>query len=286
MSMTNQDIDAVCGLVNDLCGIYLDESKSYLIESRLADLAKRHECQSYVDLVKKVRNTPDQQLKGDVIDAITTNETHFFRDTSPFEALKHKALPELIDSKAGTIFPKRIRVWSAACSSGQEAYSIAITLHELIPDIHQWDVKILATDISDKIIAQASRGVYAEHEIVRGMSRERLERFFVEGPGGWQIRDEIRSLVSFERRNLLEALAMPGRFDVVFCRNVAIYFTKDVRSDLFHRIAETMSPAGYLFVGSQESLGHLGKRFTPMHHCRSTFYRPNLAVETDAIAKA
>lgn len=285
MPMTSQDIDAVCGLVNDLCGIYLDESKSYLIESRLADLAKRHACQSYVDLVRKVRNTPDQQLKGDVIDAITTNETHFFRDNSPFEALKHKALPELIDSKAATIFPNRIRVWSAACSSGQEAYSIAMTLHELIPDIKNWDVKILATDISEKIVAQARRGIYNEHEVVRGMTRERLERFFVERPEGWQVRDEIRSLVSFERRNLLEPLAMPGRFDIVFCRNVAIYFTKDVRRDLFHRIAETITPAGYLFVGSQESLADLGKRFSPMHHCRSTFYRPNLAIETDTLAQ-
>lgn len=276
MPMTTQDIDAVCGLVNDLCGIYLDESKTYLIESRLAVLAKRHECENYVQLVQKVRRTPGSQLKGDIIDAITTNETHFFRDNSPFEALKHKALPELIDGKAGTIFPKRIRIWSAACSSGQEAYSIAITLHELIPDIHDWDVRILATDISDGIIAQASRGKYAAHEIERGMTPDRLKRFFVQHPDGWQVNDEIRSLVSFERRNLLEPLSMPGRFDVVFCRNVAIYFTKEVRHDLFHRIAETLVPTGYLFIGSQESLTGMDSRFAPMHHCRSTFYRPNL----------
>ena len=275
MSLTPADIDAACGLVHDLCGIYLDQSKGYLIESRLAELVKRSGCADYVEFARQARAATQVGLQREIIDAITTNETLFFRDASPFEALKHKALPELIDDKAGGIFPRRLRIWSAACSTGQEVYSIAMTLCELIPDLHQWDVQVLGTDISDAVVAQASRGWYAAHEIERGMTRDRLARFFHQEAGGWRVNDELRSLVMFQQKNLLQPLAMTGRYDVVFCRNVAIYFTPEVRRDLFHRIAETLTPPGCLFVGSQESLNDLGPRFKPLQHCRAVFYRPN-----------
>ncbi|MEW4452934.1 protein-glutamate O-methyltransferase CheR [Bremerella sp. JC817] len=278
MPLSMGDIDAVCDLVNDLCGICLDSSKSYLIESRLGQLVEDHGCTSYEDLVRKVRLGADSGLKRKVVDAITTNETLFFRDQYMFEALRHKALPELIDAKEKTAYPTRLRIWSAACSTGQEPYSLAITLSELIPDIHRWDIQILGTDISDKVVAKASRGWYAKHEIERGMSPERLQKYFSPEENGWRIRDEIRSLVSFQRQNLLEPFGMSARYDMVFCRNVAIYFTREVRRDLFHRLAATMIPDGYLFVGAQEFLADVGPNFTPQHHCRGTFYRPNMRV--------
>jgi len=276
MPLTPADIDAACGLVEDLCGIYLDESKSYLIESRLADLVKRAGCANYAELAR--RAIADGCLKNQVIDAITTNETLFFRDQSPFNALQHKVLPEIIDSKAKCAFPKRIRIWSAACSTGQEAYSIAMLFHEMLPDVHSWDLQILGTDVSDAVVARASRGCYAPHEIERGLSPERLTRFFRKADGGWKVSDELRSLVLFKRQNLLEPLGMNSRFDVVFCRNVAIYFTREVRRNLFLRIAETLSPEGYLFVGSQEPLADVGPQFAPQHHCRAVFYQPNRQV--------
>ncbi len=274
MELTTRDIDAVCKLVDELCGIYLDTSKTYLIENRLGELARQLQCDTYTDLVDKVRF--DQSLKTQVVDAITTNETLFFRDNSPFEALKHKAIPESIDAKAGSVFPRRLRLWSAACSTGQEVYSIAMTLHELIPDIHSWDVSILGTDISSAAVARASRGWYAAHEIERGMTRQRLEKYFHRDGEGWRVNDELRALAKFQVRNLLEPMHFMTKFDIVFCRNVAIYFTKEVRRDLFNRISDTMGPEGYLFAGSQEILSDLGPRFTPQHHCRATYYRPNL----------
>ena len=276
MQLSSHDIDAICGLVIDLCGVYLDESKSYLIESRLGDLVKRSGCASYAELARRVRCAADHTLRNEVIDAITTNETMFFRDQSPFEALQHRVIPELIDRKALSLYPKRIRIWSAACSTGQEPYSIAMLVAELIPDVHRWDVSILGTDISDVAISRASRGWYTNHEVERGLAAQRLERFFRREAGGWQVNDAVRALVSFQHANLLDPLAMKGKFDIIFCRNVAIYFTPETRHELFHRLAAMLLPDGYLFAGSQESLADLGPPFTPHHHCRAVFYRPNL----------
>jgi chemotaxis protein methyltransferase CheR len=278
MSLTTSDVETICGLVSDLCGIYLDDSKAYLIESRLGDLVKSNNCASYTELAQKVKTTNDRALKNSVIDAITTNETLFFRDIAPFEALKFKIVPEIIDSKSRTTFPKRLRFWSAACSTGQEVYSLAISLHEMLPDVHSWDIQILGTDISDAAVARASRGWYKPHEIERGMSQDRLQKFFRQEDGGWRVSDELRSMATFSRQNLLEPFGMTNRFDVVFCRNVAIYFTPEVRKQVFERVAATLTPEGYLFAGSQESLADLGDRFKPQFHCRATTYQPNLTV--------
>src|SRR5688572_26783634 len=148
-------------------------------------------------------------------------------------------------------------------------------LSELIPDVHQWDVSILGTDISDVAISRASRGWYMNHEVERGLSAQRLERFFHREAGGWRLNDSVRGLVSFERGNLLDPMAMKGKFDIIFCRNVAIYFAPAARRDLFHRLAAMLLPDGYLFVGSQESLADLGLRFTPRQHCRAVVYQPD-----------
>jgi chemotaxis protein methyltransferase CheR len=272
--LTSQDIDAVCGLVMDLCGVYLDESKGYLIEARLAELVKSANCESYADFARKARSDPPTRDK--VIDAITTNETLFFRDSSPFDALTNKVVPETIDAKAGSLFPRKLRIWSAACSTGQESYSIAMTLSDLLPDVLDWDINILGTDISDEVVAKASRGFYSPHEVERGMPPARLNRYFHQENGGWRVNDSLRALCSFERRNLLDPNSARGKFDVIFCRNVAIYFTPEARRDLFIRLAGALTPEGWLFVGSQESLRDLGPQFVPQQHCRAICYRPNL----------
>lgn len=276
MRITSEDIMFVANLVNELCGVVLDESKGYLVESRLAGLAKQTGCASYADLCRRARQPGNHALQTQIINAITTGETLFFRDTSPFEVLRHKVLPELIDAKSGTLCPTRLRIWSAAASTGQEAYSIAMTLCETIPNIAAWDVSVLGTDISDAAVKQASLGCFTQQEIDRGLSPNLLNKYFVPTSGGWRVRDELRALVNFQHRNLLKPLGDLGPFDVVFCRNVAIYFSPDVRSDLFRRVAQRITTQGYLFVGSSESLTDLGPRFMPHHHCRTIFYRPNL----------
>jgi chemotaxis protein methyltransferase CheR len=283
--LTSQDIDAVCGLVIDLCGVYLDESKAYLIEARLGELVKTAGCESYADFARRARSEADHTIRNKVIDAITTNETLFFRDASPFDALLNKVIPETIDSKAATPFPRRLRFWSAACSTGQEPYSIAMLLAEMLPDVDKWDINILGTDISDEVLARASRGWYAAHEIERGLSPTRLHRFFEQEKNGWRVKDSLRAMCSFERRNLLEPDSVSGKFDVIFCRNVAIYFTAEARRNLFLRLATALTPEGWLFVGSQESLRDLGPQFIPQQHCRATCYRPNMPVASPSLVR-
>ena len=277
-ALTSADIDAVCGLVDDLCGIYWDASKSYLIESRLSTIMSRSGCANYVDFARKVKAGLAPELKADVIDAVTTHETLWFRDSSPFEALKHKLVPELIDAKAKSPFPRRLRLWSAACSTGQEPYSIAMTLADLIPNIHTWDVQIVGSDISAASVATASRGLYGEMEISRGMTPAHLQKYFDRQGAHWKIKDELRSLCSFHVRNLHDPFVGLGPFDVIFCRNVAIYFTLDDRRNVFERMAATLNPGGWLLAGSSESLTELGPRWTPQFHCRANCYRPSLAV--------
>lgn len=276
MQVTAEDIKVISRLVADLCGIVLDESKAYLIESRLSSVAQAAGCQTFSELYYKARYEGNAAVRNSIIDAITTRETLFFRDTSPFDALQHKVLPDLIDARAGTPRARRLRIWSAACSTGQEPYSIAMVLHELLPDLPAWDIKITATDISDAAIGQASAGRYAEHEIKRGMQPAMLSKYFTREAGGWKARDELRALIAFRRLNLLESFVGLGPFDVILCRNVAIYFSADARRDLFTRLTHELLPDGYLFVGSSESLLDLGPAFTPHHHCRAVFYRPRL----------
>jgi chemotaxis protein methyltransferase CheR len=278
-----EDVEAVASLVHDLCGIYLDDRKSYLIESRLQPLAAKTGCVSYRELAALARSGRSAGLAGEIVDAITTNETSFFRDGAPFEALKHKVVPEIVDRKAGSLFPRRLRLWSAACSTGQEVYSLAMTLAELIPDVNRWDVSILGTDISSRAVQAASAGMYSAAEVDRGLENPRRARFFVPQGDRWKIRDEIRALATFRKVNLLEPFDTGGPYDVIFCRNVAIYFTPEDRRILFQKLCSALAPGGYLFVGGCENLRDLGPQYAPQHHCRTIYYRPN---GVDAVGSA
>ena len=258
--------------VHSLCAITLDESKGYLIESRLASLVQESGCGSYSGLLRQAKSDPSRTLERRIVDAITTNETFFFRDTAPFELLRHKIIPELIDRRARSS-TGRIRIWSAACSTGQELYSIAILLKELLGDPDRYGVCLLGTDISDDAVARASRGRFSPVEISRGLSEAQRTRYFAPVAGGWQIRDEIRAMASFKKLNLMADFSALGRFDVIFCRNVAIYFNERDRISLFGRIERALEPDGYLVIGAMESLNGICPQFESKRHLRSAFYQ-------------
>ncbi len=262
--------------VYTLCGITLDESKGYLIESRLANLVETTGCGSYSGLVLRSRSDSSRALERRIVDAITTNETSFFRDTSPFDLLRHKIIPDLIDRRART-GSSRIRIWSAACSTGQELYSIAILLKELLGDPDRYGVRLMGTDISDDAVARASRGIFSPIEISRGLTDAQRTKYFTPAASGFQIRDEIRGMASFRKMNLFADLSALGKFDVIFCRNVAIYFTERDRIGLFGRIERALDADGYLIVGAMESLNGICPQFESKRHLRSVYYQVGAA---------
>jgi chemotaxis protein methyltransferase CheR len=276
IKVTTDDIKAMSKYILDISGIDLDESKAYLIETRLGGLIKEYQCSSYRELCSKAKTDSNKTVENRIIDAISTNETLFFRDAGPFEVLQHKILPDLIDrrtEKSSGLLPIPIRIWSAACSTGQEVYSIAIVLKELLSDLKEYNVKLLGTDISDSAIGQASYGTYNKFEIERGLSKETLQKYFISNGGNWKISDEIRAMVSFTKRNILKPFVGLGKLDIIFCRNVAIYFNLEERKKLFENIADVLEPDGFLIIGSTESLTGICTIFEPKRYLRTIYYQ-------------
>ena len=270
------EIKSLSKYVYDISGISLDQSKTYLFETRLGPLLEEYGLSSYSELYNRAVSDVGKTVEKKIVDAISTNETLFFRDKGPFEALRHKILPDLIDArsaKSSGRFSIPIRIWSAACSTGQEIYSIAIILKELLPDISKYNIRLLGTDISDAAIAQASQGIYSKFEIERGLAPDILRKYFSPVSGGWKVKDEIRAMATFRKLNLMLPFKALGKFDIVFCRNVAIYFNMEDRKRLFERIAEILEPDGYLIIGSTESLTGICPRFKPHKHIRSIYYQ-------------
>lgn len=274
--ITPEEFKTISAYIHKISGIFLEQSKSYLIETRLGELVKENGCSSYMDLYKKAISPAGKSLEKNIVDAISTNETLFFRDAGPFEVLQHKILPDLIDARTANssgLLSTNIRIWSAASSTGQEVYSIAIVLKELLPDIKKYNIKLLGTDISDAAVAQASYGEYNKFEIERGLAKDKLSRYFTPNGNTWKIKDEIRAMATFRKLNLMLPFAALGKFDIVFCRNVAIYFSLEDRKKVFNRIADMLAPDGYLIVGSTETLTGICPRFVPQRHIRSIFYQ-------------
>lgn len=272
-AITREEMPVWSRYIHEICGIQLDDSKGYLVETRLGGLLSDAGAANFSELFYKARADSSCKLRGKIIEAITTNETSFFRDTSPFELLRHKLIPELIDkrSKSGTRIP--LRIWSAACSTGQEAYSTAIVLKELLGDLTRYDIRILGTDISNKVVAQASYGEYNRLEMERGLPPETLARHFMISGDRWKVRDEIRAMATFRTMNLLEPFSFPNPFDIIFCRNVAIYFTEADKTRLFRNLARYLARDGGLIIGSTESISGLCPELEPKRYLRSVFYQ-------------
>nr|MBC8362536.1 protein-glutamate O-methyltransferase CheR [Candidatus Desulfatibia profunda] len=274
--ITPDEVKFIAQYICNISGISLDQSKAYLFETRLGGILQEFGCSSFNDLHYKAKADVSKALERKIIDAISTNETLFFRDTGPFELLRHKILPDIIDrrsAKSSGRLPTPIRIWSAACSTGQEVYSIAIVLKELLPDLSKYNIKLLGTDISGAAIAQSSYGAYNKFEIERGLPPDKLLKYFSRNGDNWKIKDEIRAMVLFKKLNLMLPLIGLGKFDIVFCRNVAIYFNLDDKKKLFDKIADILEPDGYLIIGSTESLTGICPRFEPKRYLKSIFYQ-------------
>lgn len=254
-------------------GIELDHTKHYLIESRLRTLVAQTRVGTYSELYNKARSDTSGALERAIIDAVTTGETLFFRDRAPFELLRHKLLPELIDRRTRTAMGRiPLRIWSAASSTGQEVYSIAIVLRELLGNADKYDIRLIGTDISSQAVARASRGIYRDVEIERGLPEEARARYFIRCEAGWQIRDEIRAMASFRILNLMRDFALLGQFDIIFCRNVAIYFQDADKAALFARLSKSLAADGCLIIGATESVP-CDSRLEPKRHLGCVFYQ-------------
>lgn len=274
IKITPAELTLLSQYIQEISGIYLDKSKTYLFETRLSSVAAANGCTNYKDLCNKAKKEPSKKIEKEIINAITTNETLFFRDKGPFELLQHKILPEVIDARTTkSALKPRIKIWSAAASTGQELYSVAIVIKELLKDSKDYTFSLLGTDISDAAIAQASYGKYNRFEIERGLDKRNLQKYFNLLGDSWKIKDEIRAMVQFRKLNLMLPFTGLGKFDIIFCRNVAIYFTLEDRKKLFTKIASVLADDGYLIIGSTESLTGVCPLFVPKRHLRSIFYQ-------------
>lgn len=271
-SIKANEIPLVAKYVYDISGISLDSSKAYLLEARLSPLLKQHNCADFVTLLGAAKKDRRGEVNNQIIDAISTNETLFFRDKSPFELLKQKLLPDIISSK-GSLTPPRIRIWSAASSTGQELYSIAITARELLGAQKSKNLSLLGTDISPKAVARASYGEYNKFEIERGLNNRNLQGYFDQKERDWRVKADIRSMVQFKKFNLMDSYATLGTFDIIFCRNVAIYFSLADRKLLFNKMEKALNENGVLVLGSTESLTGITTSFDVCRHANCTYYQ-------------
>lgn len=273
--ITSDEFNVLARYIYDKTGIFLDRSKTYLVETRLNGLMKETGSVSFLDLHQKVRSDTTGALEEKLIDAICTRETLFFRDKSPFELLRRRILPELIARKTGNASgaPASLGIWSAGCATGQELYSIAMVLKECLPHPERFQIRLLGTDISNTAMAGARSGQYSQITVQRGLTKETLNRYFIRNGDKWRIADPIRRMCMFRKHNLMDSFMGLGRFDIVFCRNVAIYFQPRDKKALFNKLADAIEPGGYLIIGASESLAGGNSRFMPVSESNMIFYQ-------------
>lgn len=269
-SITPQEYQAFRVFLEAACGISLGDNKQYLVNSRLVSLLAEVDSHSIGELIERVKRDSNSDLRNRVVDAMTTNETLWFRDHFPFEILKSHILPELSSRRMA----RSARIWSAACSSGQEPYSMSMIAQEYLgakPGSLAGDVQITATDISPSVLKDAKEGVYDAMALARGLSEERKKRFFDPKGNAWKVKPEIARRVTFSEMNLMkkEYLSL-GKFDVIFCRNVLIYFSSDLKSEILSRFIRVLEPEGYLCLGASESIAGYADAFETVR-CQGGF---------------
>lgn len=274
-TITASQFDHLRELVQRESAIVLEPGKEYLVESRLAPIARREGLSSVADLVHKLMISPSTKLKSEIIDAMTTNETSFFRDVHPWQTLKQEILPKLIEARR---IDRRLTIWCAACSSGQEPYSLAMVLRDEFPEVaRSWDVRIVATDLSDTMVYRCREGVYSQLEVNRGLPAPMLIRHFQRDGAEWRIDPELRRMVDVRTCNLAAPGTYPagvGRYDLVFIRNVLIYFDDATKTRILNETASRMQSDGSLLLGSSEVSISSATRLVRHQFGRTIYFQP------------
>jgi chemotaxis protein methyltransferase CheR len=265
------EFEYVRSLVRRESAIVLDDSKKYLVSSRLLPLAKEHGFESVAALVSRLQASPQGTLHTLVVEAIATTETSFFRDIHPFTALRDEILPELLGEQRNT--GGTLNIWSAACSSGQEAYTVAMILRDRFAALPGWSFQLLASDISRQMVERARRGIYTQVEVNRGLPAPYLIRFFDQRDGQWHLKADVKNMCRFFHQNLAQAWTAIPPVDIVMLRNVLIYFDVETRREVLRRVRGLLRPGGYLLLGSAETTLNLDDTFNRIRVGRAVFYQ-------------
>lgn len=270
--MNITDFEIYKDLLKEQSGLVLGHEKIYLIESRLSPIARKWGFDNLDAMTWALKGVPDYRLVYDIVQAMTTNETSFFRDTRPFELFTDFVLPEAMKKCAAR---KKIRIWCAAASSGQEPYSIAMLLKERSAQLAGWNIEIIGTDISREILAQASEGSYTQFEVQRGLPIQMLVKYFKQVDKKWNINDDVKKMVKYQYFNLLEPMTSLGIFDIVFCRNVLIYFDDADKKQILERMARQMTDDAILFLGGAETVLGITDALKPVTDKRGLYAKPD-----------
>jgi len=265
--MRPDEFDYVAKLLKDRSGLIITPDKSYLLESRLTPVARKRGLKGLDELMSGLRSAGEDLLR-EITEAMTTNESFFFRDIKPFDQFRTMVLPKMLEARAAR---KSFRIWSAACSSGQEAYSLAMILKEEGARLAGWKIEIVGTDLSNEMLEKAKAGLYSQFEVQRGLPIQLLVKYFKKANDMWQIDPAIRAMVQFREYNLLHDLKPLGQFDVVFCRNVLIYFDQPTKTRVLDNIDRVMSDDGFLYLGGAETVLGISDKFKPVPEQRGVY---------------
>lgn len=271
MALSSTSFEYVRTVLRERSGHNLESDKAYLVETRLLPVARRHGLASVDDLVLRLRSRANETLVGELVEAMTINETFFFRDGHPFEALRQTVLPELVRSRSSV---RSLNIWSAACASGQEAYSVAMLLCDDFPALAGWNVRLIASDLSAAMLERARLGRYSELEVARGLSPQMRQRYFTHHKDGWHIRDELRRMVEVCCINLSGPWPELPPLDLILLRNVLIYFDVPTRQAILRKVRRVLQPDGYLLLGGAETTHNLDDAFVPVSFGQGSVYRP------------
>jgi len=271
--VTPSEYEFLRKLLKESSGLDLSADKQYLVESRLVPLARRVGMAGISELVQKAKTGSAETLIGEVVEAMTTNETFFFRDKIPFEHLRDTMLPALLQARAAR---RALRIWCAASSTGQEPYSIAMLLKEMGAALSGWRIEIVATDMSQGVLEKSRAALFSQFEVQRGLPIQLLVKYFAQVGEMWQLNADVRAMVGHRHLNLLQDFSHLGSFDVIFCRNVLIYFDQDTKIGIFERLARVVEPDGFMVLGAAESVVGISDAFKA-HPDRRGLYQPNTA---------
>ncbi|PZQ46901.1 MAG: chemotaxis protein CheR [Micavibrio aeruginosavorus] len=275
--MRINDFDLYKDLLKEKSGLTLTPDKSYLLDSRLTPVARKHNFANLEAMTMALRGVPSQDLIKDVVEAMTTNETSFFRDSKPFDQFRDIVIPHLLKTRAMT---KRVRIWCAAASTGQEPYSLAMVIKENAAKLAGWNFEIVATDIDTAVLETAKKAEYSQFEVQRGLPIQMLMKYFDQKGDRWHLKNDIKSMIQYKPFNLLSPMGGLGKFDIIFCRNVLIYFDRDTKAKTLENMAQLLPDDGFMFLGGAETVLGITDAFKPLDNSRGVYIKPSCTTIT------